>query len=184
MFRLMGFISGVAIAMFVLAILVDAPISSGFRELTDQLWQRGAALPNEIKPDQETLMPSREQADVAPGTSHAVDRNAVPSRQAPMQTEIATTPSPPETEGTSDFETQTSASITMWHAVWKPFRSRLAASGFADRLARLTNREYRVRRLAVGAYQVEVGYNPDLGVAETLMQIRVMTGLRIRELQP
>lgn len=184
MFRLMGFISGVAIAMFVLTVLVDVPISSGFRELTDRLWQRGAAPPNEIKPDQEPLMPNHEQASAAPEPPHAVDRNDGPSRQAPMQTEIATTPSPLETEGASGSEAQTSASVTLWHAVWNPFRSRLAASGFADRLARLTDREYRVRRLSVGAYQVEVGYNPDIGVADTLMQIRVMTGLRIREIQP
>ena len=100
----------------------------------------------------------------------------------PTQTEIQTTP--PQPEEVFGSEAQANASIVSWHAVWKPFRSQLAANGFAERLGRLTEREYRVRRLSVGAYQVEVGYDPNRGVADTLMQIRMVTGLRIKEPQP
>ena len=181
MFRLIGFVLGVAIATIVLTNWFDAPSSSGFRETAEQLLQRGTTQPNELPPNQETSLPKQKRGKAPPESPNAVARDDA-THQTPTQTEILTTlPQPEEVSGS---EAQANASIVSWHAVWKPFRSQLAANGFAERLGRLTEREYRVRRLSVGAYQVEVGYDPHSGVADTLMQIRMVTGLRVKEPQP
>ena len=129
-------------------------------------------------------MPSIGRTDAASETPSTKLQSMGSASQAPSQTEISTTPAAAQPEPVSGSAAQTSASTQAWHAVWKPFRSHMAASGFAERLALLTDREYRVTRLAVGAYQVEVGFDPNSGVADTLNQIRMMTGLRVSEIQP
>jgi hypothetical protein len=184
MFRLIGFISGVAISAVLLTTLVDAPSVDAIREVADRLWQRDATSPNDMQSDREPLLPNPEREDITSGPQNAVDRDTGASDQVPPQTEISTIESAQRSQDALGSETKPIDPGTSWHAVWNPFRSELSASGFAERLARLTDREYRVRRISVGAYQVEVGYNPEIGVADTLVQIRLMTGLRIREIQP
>lgn len=184
MFRLIGFVVGVAIATIVLTTLVDAPMSTAIRVAKDRLWQRAATTQsNDIHLDQKASLPKHPQADGPQELPLAIARDDALG-QAPSQTEIKTTSTPSRPEVASGFEAQANNSSTLWQAVWDPFRSHWAASGFAGRLGRLTNLEFRVRRLPVGGYQVEVGYNPHEGITDTLTQIRRVTGLRIRELQP
>ena len=186
LFRLIGFISGVMVAMIVLTNLFDTPSVDAIREVADQLWPRDATKAHETKPGQETSMANSERENTASARQHAGgrDNGLLSSARTPIKTEITTTESVQEPQEASGSKTKPNDSVTLWHAVWNPFRSELSASGFADRLTRLTDGEYRVRRVSVGAYQVEVSYDPDTGVGDTLMQIQMMTGLRIGESQP
>ena len=179
MIRLIGFILGAVIAVIVLTNVVDAPIGNVIREAADRFRQQGIWQAYVKRPGQETPVPSRERTDAAPKTPSANIQNMGLATQTPPQTETTSTPSAAQPDPVSGSAAQTSASTQSWHAVW----SHMAASGFAKRLALLTDREYRVTRLSVGAYQVEVGYDPDSGVADTLNQIGMMTGLSIREIQ-
>lgn len=71
-----------------------------------------------------------------------------------------------------------------WHSLWSPFRSQIAAEGFAARLATITGIEYRVVQLNAGAYQVTFAYADDGDRAAKIAQIEGVTGLDLSEPVP
>ena len=71
-----------------------------------------------------------------------------------------------------------------WHAVWRPFRSQASARGFAQRLARMTGREYRVERVSPSNYQVQFAYTDETDRITGLEQIQIATGLMLSEEKP
>jgi len=68
-----------------------------------------------------------------------------------------------------------------WQSVWNPFRSQIAANGFAARLHAVTDIDYRVVRLKPGAYQVAFAYTDDSERAAKITQIQNATGLDLPE---
>jgi hypothetical protein len=76
------------------------------------------------------------------------------------------------------------AADALWHPFWQPFRSQIAANGFASRLTAITDIDYRVLRLKPGAYQVAFAYADDIERSAKLAQIESATGLRIVEATP
>lgn len=71
-----------------------------------------------------------------------------------------------------------------WYAVWNPFRSEIAADGFATRLTAVTGIDYRVTKLKPGAYQVAFAYADDSERATKIAQIETATGLELQEQAP
>ena len=69
----------------------------------------------------------------------------------------------------------------LWQPFWQPFRSQIAANGFASRLTALTGLDYRVMRLERGAYQVAFAYADDSERVAKLTQIETQTGLQLPE---
>ena len=68
-----------------------------------------------------------------------------------------------------------------WQSIWNPFRSQIAANGFAARLAAVTDIDYRVVRLKPGAYQVTFAYADDNERMAKLAEIQGATGLDLPE---
>lgn len=71
-----------------------------------------------------------------------------------------------------------------WQSIWNPFRSQIAANGFAARLSAVTDIDYRVVRLKPGIYQVAFAYADDSERAAKLAQIQGSTGLDLPEALP
>ena len=91
---------------------------------------------------------------------------------------------PVEVLGDISAPDDTSAANDLWHPFWQPFRSQIAANGFAARLAAITEIDYRVLRLKPGAYQVAFAYADDIERTTKLAQIESATGLRVAEATP
>ena len=68
-----------------------------------------------------------------------------------------------------------------WYAFWSPFRSEIAAQGFVDQLQRVTGLDYRVVKIKPGVYEVAFGYADDADIPDNLSQISAATGLDMPE---
>lgn len=68
-----------------------------------------------------------------------------------------------------------------WYAFWSPFRSELAASGFIEQLQSVTGLDYRVVRIKPGVYEVAFAYQDDNDITANLTQITAATGLELPE---
>ena len=81
-------------------------------------------------------------------------------------------------------QAQMTQSNAQWHAFWQPFRSQVAANGFAARLQAITDLNYRVVRRMPGAYEVAFAYADDGELTAKLAQIETATGLDLPEAGP
>lgn len=68
-----------------------------------------------------------------------------------------------------------------WYAFWSPFRSEIAATGFVDQLERVTGLDYRVVKVKPGVYEVAFAYSDDTEIAGNLSRITAATGLEMPE---
>ena len=68
-----------------------------------------------------------------------------------------------------------------WYAFWSPFRSEIAASGFVEQLQRVTGLDYRVVKVKPGVYEVAFAYSEDTDILDNLSQITAATGLQLPE---
>ena len=68
-----------------------------------------------------------------------------------------------------------------WFAFWSPFRSEIAASGFITQLQRVTGLDYRIVRIEPGVYEVAFAYAIDEDISMNLSQISAATGLDLPE---
>lgn len=66
-----------------------------------------------------------------------------------------------------------------WYAFWSPFRSELAANGFVAQLQSVTGLDYRVVRVKPGVYEVAFAYEDDADITTNLTQITAATGLEL-----
>ena len=64
-----------------------------------------------------------------------------------------------------------------WYAFWSPFRSEIAANGFVSRLQQTTGMDYRVVKLKPGVYEVAFAYTDDDDIDQKLARISAATGL-------
>ena len=104
-------------------------------------------------------------AEALPGT--------LPEDAAPLAAEGPETSEPPMAD-----------SNAQWHAFWQPFRSQIAANGFAARLKAVTNMDYRVVRRMPGAYEVAFAYADASELSAKLARIETATGLDLPEAGP
>jgi hypothetical protein len=64
-----------------------------------------------------------------------------------------------------------------WYAFWSPFRSEIAANGFVAKLQEKTGIDYRVVKVETGVYEVAFAYTDDADIATKLDRITMATGL-------
>ena len=64
-----------------------------------------------------------------------------------------------------------------WYSFWSPFRSEIAADGFVAELQRTTGLDYRVVRLKPGVYEVAFAYSDENDIQDKLTRISSATGL-------
>ena len=64
-----------------------------------------------------------------------------------------------------------------WYAFWSPFRSEIAANGFVAKLQDATGLDYRVVKVKTGVYEVAFAYTDDDDIQDKLARISNATGL-------
>ena len=158
MFRLLGFTTGAALAVGAIVMVMGTPELSEKASVADAVVQPNepAALPPSVEAPPETVVVPADTLDVLP----------VPRA------------------GSEAAEAIDSAGEPLWHSFWNPFRSEIAANGFAARLTALTGIDYRVVRLEPGAYQVAFAYADDTERAAKIARIEAATGLHLPEETP
>lgn len=106
---------------------------------------------------------------------------AAPVRAPETGARAATEPAPERPVAAAEPAPPTAPAEPRWHSFWNPFRSEIAASGFAARLTAVTGIDYRVVRVDPGSYQVAFAYVDDRERAAKIARIESATGLRLPE---
>lgn len=119
--------------------------------------------------DGQPLLPANTPSARAPATSVTSASNPDGPAGPPFD-------SPPANDSTVPLGAEQN-----WHSFWNPFRSEIAANGFATRLTRVTGIDYRVLRLQPGSYQVAFAYADDDERRTKIAQIEQATGLELPE---
>lgn len=170
MIRLMGILTGSAIAVGCLILAVGVPGFEATRGETaqpaDPVLRSEPSLQVEVAANPETEPDSH--ANVV----------ALPDEPPPATPEIASASAPdvapepmPAVEETPEPKEQ------QWYAFWSPFRSEIAADGFVSQLQRTTGLDYRVVKLKPGVFEVAFAYSDDHDIQDKLTQISTATGL-------
>ena len=182
MLRIIGILTGAALAVALIIVAVGVPEISR----TESAPERPAPGPLQVE---EVVEPIAE--DVAEPLP-PVEPELQPAPEPDKVTPVAAAPDPdlgfggwqpePELVGESD-EQETLASDTNvpleehWYAFWSPFRSEIAANGFVSRLQETTGMDYRVVKVKTGVYEVAFAYTDDADIEDKLARISNATGL-------
>jgi hypothetical protein len=170
--RLLGILSGSALAVAVLITMLGVP------DLATQ--ESDMALP-----------PTPGQVVATPGENEPAPPAAEASLEVPpaRQPEQAVEPvvEEPPVEAVPPEQTRPSPAVAEttdigeehWYAFWSPFNSQLAANGFIAQLQRTTGLDYRVVKLKPGVYEVAFAYTDETDIETKLAQISSATGLEI-----
>ena len=68
-----------------------------------------------------------------------------------------------------------------WYAFWSPFRSEIAANGFISKLQETTGIDYRVVKVKTGVYEVAFAYVDDADIQDKLARISSATGMNMTD---
>jgi hypothetical protein len=189
MIRLFGFLTGAGATIALMLFMVGPPELTERDTTTvdaDGPVESAAAIhaPAEFEPEPVTVNPP-------PSTAPA--RSAPPRDIGPPLTNNAEAGNTPvervEQPGQAIRERASkvaeidipSDDVSQWHSFWNPFRSEIAANGFASRLRSVTGIDYRVVRLEPGSYQVAFAYADDEERRSKISQIESATGLNLPE---
>jgi len=174
MVRLMGILTGSAIAVAILILMLGVP---------------------EISMPPDSTVPAIEtQVEVGKYRSVAVTDLPVPQATAPDTEALVKPvpaeplfPEPPEADAETPPPEFTDTAVPTerppeeikenWYAFWSPFRSEIAADGFITELQRTTGLDYRVVKLKPGVYEVAFAYSDDSDIQDKLTRISTATGL-------
>ena len=205
MIRLLGAITGSALAIASLLLLVGIP---QFRADTDDVEREVMTLPLPSAPVEvpetvaevveETveavtsvipMAPAAPQEPPVDATAEAAEwtePDIPPMQETPVAAASTDIVEPEPVAGPFE-EPQAIAEFveplpaTQWYAFWSPFRSEIAASGFVSQLQRVTGLDYRVVKIKPGVYEVAFAYDDDQEIPLNLEQITAATGLRLPE---
>ena len=193
MIRLLGAITGSALALATLLVVVGIP---QFKVESSEIDRNVMKLPLPTSPVEATdrAAPEPAQSIIAdvPASEPAAELEA-PDLTALAEVEAdgqvagddAVGPEQPEElpdRVASPIEAPVSAFETQnWYAFWSPFRSEIAASGFVEQLQRVTGLDYRVVKIKPGVYEVAFAYSEDTDISDNLSQITAATGLKMPE---
>lgn len=189
MIRLLGVITGSAVAVATLLLFIGIP---QFRSDAVQAERTPVRLP---RPTQAVERPDRKRE---PEVQAAADSPAEPAADADADDGDSGTAAAPATPvaaadepgGDGDGAVNRQAAPASqafppaedsWYAFWSPFKSRIAAEGFIARLQSVTGLDYRVVRRAPGAWEVSFSYRDDDDIVRHLSQISAATGLDLPE---
>ncbi|MDH3748382.1 MAG: hypothetical protein OER97_09260 [Gammaproteobacteria bacterium] len=194
MIRLLGAITGSALALATLLVLVGIP---QFKAEPIEIDRPVVTLPLPTSPVEIPAL-ALNKADSVPAASPAipsmVEESAENTTVDDSEAEIAEPPAAP-TEFAAEFAGESAATLDeqaaidqvadndaqSWYAFWSPFRSEFAASGFVDQLQRVTGLDYRVVKIKPGVYEVAFAYIDDTDINNNLSQITAATGLELPE---
>lgn len=185
MIRLIGILTGSAIAVSFLIVVVGIPEFAAHEPLPDRDAERVAVA--QLSPDR---LPER-QAEPEPATfaepEPSMPAESDPTSPAEQQHEVQADPETTAITGTPSTvapepmipiaETAPEPIEIQWYAFWSPFRSKIAADGFVSELQRTTGLDYRVVKLKPGVYEVAFAYSDDTDIQDKLTQISSATGL-------
>ena len=155
MIRLLGAITGSALALAALLVLVGVP---QFKAEPNDLAHSVVTLTLRVEPVEEIV------------EAPAVVQEQLAAETEPEATEIVNTPVAAEVAALVPNTRQ-------WYAFWSPFRSEIAAEGFVAQLQRVTGLDYRVVKIKPGVYEVAFAYADDTDIPINLSQISAATGL-------
>lgn len=176
MIRLLGFLTGSALTIGAILLVI------GFPELPetspDRVQVAVPAAPSEyIEPA--PADPPSDLLDVDTLGATAVGADAVEAPAALIEAPLEATALPADPALTPD--PAAASESPHWHSFWNPFRSEIAANGFASRLRSVTGIDYRVVRLKPGSYQVAFAYGDESERRSKIAQIESATGLNLPE---
>ncbi len=166
MIRLLGAITGSALALAALLVLVGVP---QFKAEPNDVAHSVVRLPLRVEPVEKIV----EAPAVVQEQALVAQEQAVVEAE-PAATEVVATPVVDEIAALLPDTQQ-------WYAFWSPFRSEIAASGFITQLQRVTGLDYRVVKIKPGIYEVAFAYADDTDIPINLSQISAATGLDIPE---
>lgn len=176
MIRLLGAITGSALALAALLLFVGVP---QFKAEPKDIVHAVVTLPLRAEPVDVEPLPA-EPAHVEPAIAQAVlaeqteDDGGAPTDIQDIAS--ADLDVPPER-----IATALQPDSQQWYAFWSPFRSEIAASGFITQLQRVTGLDYRVVKIKPGVYEVAFAYAGDGDIPINLSQISAATGLDLPE---
>ena len=179
MIRLMGILTGSAIAVAILIFTLGVPRFSRTPEPVqpnpEPVVEHEAAAAAEPADDPEPQVtvpepqPAAEThvAETQTAVTHAAQPRAEPDDTPPS---VADVPTSPVEEAPTRIQEN-------WYAFWSPFRSEIAADGFVTELQRTTGLDYRVVKLKPGVYEVAFAYSDEHDIQDKLTRISTATGL-------
>jgi hypothetical protein len=167
MFRILGFISGSAISIVGILLVLGVPKFNLSSFETDQA-RFDAALDKirEKRPAVEELVEvpvEEEPAIVAEPIAESVVKNV-----AENTLESVEVPADPQDIFNAEQH---------WHEFWNPFRSEIAARGFVSQLEKVTGLDYRISKVEAGVYQVGFAYTSEDERRSKISLISAATGL-------
>jgi len=179
MIRLLGFLTGSALTIGSILMVIGLP------ELPETSPDRMQvpvtavpAAPSEyIEPAPADPPPGLPDVDTVGAT--AIGADAVEAPAALIEAPLEATALPADPAVTPD--PAAASESPHWHSFWNPFRSEIAANGFASRLRSVTGIDYRVVRLKPGSYQVAFAYGDESERRSKIAQIESATGLNLPE---
>lgn len=187
MFRVLGFILGSAITIAGILLVLGVPEFHLSNFETNQA--RFDAALNKIREKRPVI--EKAVDDLVAEFNHRNDSLA--TSQLPPDAELPETAQDlPRTSEASPFDQHLDspevASLSaeapevfntdhQWYEFWNPFRSEIAARGFASQLEKVTGLDYRIMKLRTGVYQVGFAYANDAERHAKLSQISAVTGL-------
>ncbi len=176
MIRLLGAITGSALALAALLLFVGVP---QFKAEPKDIMHAVVTLPLRAEPVDVEPLPV-EPAHVEPPLAQAVlaeqteDNAGAPKDIQDLANADMDVPSEKIAKALQPDSQQ-------WYAFWSPFRSEIAASGFITQLQRVTGLDYRVVKIKPGVYEVAFAYAGDGDIPINLSQISAATGLDLPE---
>ncbi|MBT8093674.1 MAG: hypothetical protein KJP08_02600 [Gammaproteobacteria bacterium] len=176
MLRIIGILTGAALAIAFLIIVLGVPEFSSSAPEVEAIEKRSDHISSV---DQETIPESTtDLAEQEMWSDPIISAEPEPDPDLGFggwQPEPGLV-SPPQEE-------QTAAAINQepveenWYAFWSPFRSEIAANGFVSRLQETTGLDYRVVKVKTGVYEVAFAYTDDADIEDKLARISNATGL-------
>ena len=157
MIRLLGAITGSALALAALLVLVGVP---QFKAEPKDIARAVLTLPLRAEPVIEEM--SLVEAESEPVALVETASDVEPLIEPAIELETVEVLQPDSQQ---------------WYAFWSPFRSEIAASGFISQLQRVTGLDYRVVKIKAGVYEVAFAYAEDGDIPVKLSQISAATGL-------
>ena len=140
MIRLLGAITGSALALATLLVFVGVPQFKFDSDEPADVEQTVVTLPLPTQPVEPADAPLAEQVAEPAAPAEEPVQAAAASTASP-QTDIAPDfgppeymPTPPEPEPVPDMVEELEPDSLSWYAFWSPFRSEIAATGFVDQL--------------------------------------------------
>jgi hypothetical protein len=160
MFRLLGFLTGSAVSVITILLIIGIPeFHFSNPQLDKRRFDEAVEKLKEKKQEVEIVAEQMIEELTETGTATPLTISDV---QQDVFLEAPVPPPNPDPQ---------------WHPIWNPFRSKIAADGFVKQLEKVTGLDYRVVKVDTGVYQVAFSYADDSQRQIFLSQISAATGL-------